>query len=415
MMDQPRSWPAHALSISQLIGGKLDAVFLTSVRKLKLVTSTHAHFRTVQRYLKDNQLPFHTFLMKEDRPLKVVLRGLPFGLLDVEIFDGLIELNFNVIDVKPLVGNYGRPTGLWTASLGPDGEKYKPKNEIFSLTHLFYCRVHVRAYNRPRGPAQCHNCQQFGHGSSTCGRPTTCVRCGENHSRTACTKPQGERGVCANCQGPHNASYRGCKAFLELAAAQRPAHKAANSTVKATDVNNDDQRPLKSRYEYRRRRRRPPRNPANRRQPGAPGRGTGGPAHARPSDGDPPPDGPPPLTPAAWPRLQARDGPTPGAVDRTAPPPAPLHGAEHPPAANEGQSTTTTGLAAARTGNGLLQGHRPLQVWEHPWPLHHGQHDLLAAQQRQIAHLQASVNQLCQQMAHLYELVRGMTTAAAAK
>ena len=69
---------------------------------------------------------------------------------------------------------------------------------------------------RRNEPTQCHNCQKFGHIASACKSEKTCLRCGGRHPLSQCLTPR-EKPKCANCQGPHIASYRGCLTFKKLA------------------------------------------------------------------------------------------------------------------------------------------------------------------------------------------------------
>ena len=57
---------------------------------------------------------------------------------------------------------------------------------------------------------QCYNCQCFGHSAKTCRSKQKCLICGENHSHKGCPSRESRKPTCANCNGPHIASYNGC-------------------------------------------------------------------------------------------------------------------------------------------------------------------------------------------------------------
>ena len=44
-----------------------------------------------------------------------------------------------------------------------------------------------------------------------------CVICGENHSHKGCLKKEAKQPKCANCSGPHVASYKGCPEYKKQA------------------------------------------------------------------------------------------------------------------------------------------------------------------------------------------------------
>lgn len=108
---------------------------------------------------------------------------------------------------------------------------------------------------KKRSPPQCHDCQAFYHTSNFCHQSSRCVKCGENHFTSECTKPPSEPAKCALCLGPHTASYRGCPVFKKLKENRRKSelHKSIRhpvlyqntsftntSTYKSPDVGHED-------------------------------------------------------------------------------------------------------------------------------------------------------------------------------
>ena len=57
---------------------------------------------------------------------------------------------------------------------------------------------------------QCWNCQNLGHSAKTCKPKTKCLICEESHYHKGWEKKQPN---CANCKGPHVASWKGCPAY----------------------------------------------------------------------------------------------------------------------------------------------------------------------------------------------------------
>ncbi|UYV81233.1 hypothetical protein LAZ67_20000416 [Cordylochernes scorpioides] len=93
-----------------------------------------------------------------------------------------------------------------------------PKNkDIYNITDICDMKCRVEAYRAPKGPGQCHRCQNFGHSKFECRetkfecRETPkCVKCGENHFTSECSKQKEVLPKCANCLGQHTANWRGC-------------------------------------------------------------------------------------------------------------------------------------------------------------------------------------------------------------
>lgn len=74
--------------------------------------------------------------------------------------------------------------------------------------------IRVERYKN-NGPAQCYNCQNFGHSSFHCGYQPRCVKCAGPHTAKDCTKTKDQEPKCTNCQANHTANYKQCPAYLK--------------------------------------------------------------------------------------------------------------------------------------------------------------------------------------------------------
>ena len=77
------------------------------------------------------------------------------------------------------------------------------------------------------------NCQSFGHSAKNCGSKQKCLICGESHSLKGCPNREPKKAKCANCLGPHVASYRGCPEYKKQAFRQ---HVVSNQKSYAAAV-----------------------------------------------------------------------------------------------------------------------------------------------------------------------------------
>ena len=75
----------------------------------------------------------------------------------------------------------------------------------------------VEEFRQPVSVRQCFNCQCFGHSAQNCKSKQKCVICCENHSHKGCPKKEAKQPKCANCSGPHVASYKGCPEYKKQA------------------------------------------------------------------------------------------------------------------------------------------------------------------------------------------------------
>lgn len=277
-----KNWRDLARELKRLDPGQTS---LARGENYRVQASSVPGFRAIQRHLFNTGAKFHTFTFRGGRPLKVVIDGLPEEVDSEELVRLLQTENFEV-DYAARLRTRRPGSRKWLVVFTADSareEDGRPAAEIYRQRSLYDVEIKVAPYRRPAGPPQCHRCQGFGHGSSTCNRPTRCVRCGGNHRRQDCTGSEEEK-KCCNCGGDHKASYRGCAAFQALkkksttaakpraTAPERP--RAPPPQPANQDQQQDSGEPMEegaeSGFEFPgRRRKRPPRNPANR-QPARP-------------------------------------------------------------------------------------------------------------------------------------------------
>ena len=75
----------------------------------------------------------------------------------------------------------------------------------------------VKEFRAPVPVLQCYNCQCFGHSAKSCRSKQKCLICGGNHSHKGCPSRESHKPTCANCNGPHVASYKGCPEYKKQA------------------------------------------------------------------------------------------------------------------------------------------------------------------------------------------------------
>ena len=74
---------------------------------------------------------------------------------------------------------------------------------------------------------QCYRCQGFGHYAISCPNASRCVKCARAHDAQQCRRPRRAKPTCANCNGPHTASYRGCPSWRFATRAERNSRRRA--------------------------------------------------------------------------------------------------------------------------------------------------------------------------------------------
>ncbi|GFX64760.1 nucleic-acid-binding protein from transposon X-element [Trichonephila clavipes] len=176
----------------------------------KLYCDTHDQYHELLTFLKKIQYEFYSIKLKSERPIKVVIKGLPKKAKPEDIHNDLIDLGFTVDRVSQL-------TGKITNQLLPVFLVSLPRNmtnaTIFKLDKLSYLNVTVESYDS-KGVTQCYKCQQFNHTASNCHIKPKCLKCGEPHQTTECKIDKVETMYCVNCEAyGHMANYSKCPLY----------------------------------------------------------------------------------------------------------------------------------------------------------------------------------------------------------
>lgn len=186
-------------SLSAHINAKLTR------NQIQVITEDLDSFRTVQKYLADNNIPMRSLNTKEEKPKKFIIRGLPHFTDVNDIFNAFREQKIEPLRIAYLTNRKTKnPMPLFLATLKASPEIDNIKN----ITKINYLAVTFEVYNQ-KGASQCYRCQEFGHSSLTCHLTPRCVKCSQAHRASECTATR-ENFRCANCFGNHTSNYKGC-------------------------------------------------------------------------------------------------------------------------------------------------------------------------------------------------------------
>lgn len=205
-------FPALCTDLIELIGVD-NFICKSSTNSLKIQTTDPNAYRALVRYLKSEKAEYHTYQLKEDKPLRIIIRNLhpstPLNLIKDELEVRLYEVR-QVTNVLHKVNK--NPLPLFFVDLEPTPKSY----EIFKMSSLLHCKIKIEEPHKPKTISQCFNCQQYGHTRTYCGYHPRCVRCGADHQSTACPNPRDAPPKCAHCSQNHPANYKGCTIYKEL-------------------------------------------------------------------------------------------------------------------------------------------------------------------------------------------------------
>jgi hypothetical protein len=174
-------------------------------------------YRRIINHLKDNNIIFHTYQLKQERAYRIVIRDIHPSIPTQEIVDELTLKGHtvrNIVNIRHRVSK--EPLPLFFIDLEP-----QPNNkEVYGIRYLNNLKIRIEPPRTKKTIIQCMRCQDYGHSKAYCNRPYSCVKCGQPHNTKKCTKPPDTPATCALCQGNHPANYKGCTVYKELTAAR---------------------------------------------------------------------------------------------------------------------------------------------------------------------------------------------------
>ncbi|UYV78030.1 FHDC1 [Cordylochernes scorpioides] len=146
-------------------------------------------FKKIREYVQKNNGGY-SYRLQEEKPLKVVLKGVTTAYKTEDIAIKLETMGFAETSVKRLHRQSTK----------------RPMNLVLKIA--------VESFRTTNRVTQCFNCQGFGHGQLNCFLKPKCVKCAEEHHSKDC--PRKSRQLppkCANCEEAHTANYRRCPKF----------------------------------------------------------------------------------------------------------------------------------------------------------------------------------------------------------
>lgn len=185
---------------------------LKSGHIVKIMPASIEIYKSIRENFISDNISHYTYMLKSERPYRVVLRGLHSSEDTTEIKEKLKEHGHEVRQIVNVRHRTSKePLPLFYVDLEP-----KPSNkDIFNLKFLNHMKVSFEPPYKKKEIIQCKRCQRFGHSKNQCYRPFRCVKCGEDHPTSTCKKTKDTEATCANCQQKHPASYRGCVKYKQ--------------------------------------------------------------------------------------------------------------------------------------------------------------------------------------------------------
>ncbi|GFV15584.1 nucleic-acid-binding protein from transposon X-element [Trichonephila clavipes] len=150
-----------------------------------------------------------------NRPIKVVIKGLPMDTDVADIEADLVQKGFAIEKVAQLRKlSTKAPLPIFMVEV----RRTETVQNIHDVKTVCYLCVGMDPFRRKPGVTQCYNCNYFNHSSKNCRMNPRCLKCGNNHRTGECNiKEKIEKPKCINCnEEGHVASLRSCSAFPKI-------------------------------------------------------------------------------------------------------------------------------------------------------------------------------------------------------
>ncbi|GFT61024.1 RNA-directed DNA polymerase from mobile element jockey [Trichonephila clavipes] len=194
----------------------------------KIEAETEDHHREITAYLTGKSVGYYVINPPENRPLKLVIKGLPEDVEPEEVKKDLISKGINVEKVAQLKKFATKARlPLFLIEITRDDNV----NDIYQIRSVLYMQIKLDPFRKSNRVTQCYNCNNFHHASQNCFMKTRCLKCGENHRTGECSiKEKIENPLCINCNtNGHMAPFHRMSSSLNPERVQgKPPQKTVN-------------------------------------------------------------------------------------------------------------------------------------------------------------------------------------------
>ncbi|GFT57697.1 nucleic-acid-binding protein from transposon X-element [Trichonephila clavipes] len=151
---------------------------------IKIQPATPDDHRDIVTHLENIRAQHYIIKRLADRPIKVVLKGLPVKTDAADIEDDLKSQGFEVEKVAQLRKfSTKEPLPIFMVEV----RRNEKAELIYDLKTVCYLSVTVDPFRKKPGATQCYNCNYFNHSSIICRMTLRCLKCGKDHCTGDCS------------------------------------------------------------------------------------------------------------------------------------------------------------------------------------------------------------------------------------
>lgn len=200
----------------------------------RIYTANSDAFRTAVKELNKLNCQFWHHQLKEEKPYRVVLKGIHANVPSSQIEQAFSDHGYEVLNIycprksdwkniqvneddNEATKNFKTRQNLFYINL-KQGPNVK---ESLKITRLGRYRVTVERATRRKELLQCQRCQIFGHSKNYCAQDPICGKCSGPHM-TGSALCISDVCLCINCGGDHVSTDKSCPVRAEKAKKLKP-------------------------------------------------------------------------------------------------------------------------------------------------------------------------------------------------
>ncbi|CAI6363292.1 unnamed protein product [Macrosiphum euphorbiae] len=169
--------------------------------------------------LANDEITFHACQAKSSKAYSVYnIRHLQPSTSINDIQTSLMNGGHDVIRVTNIINRF---TEVNLSLFRADITMADNNSDVLKLNSILHTKVKVKLLRKKSTPSQCTNCQAYFHTTNYCRYHPRCVKFGENHVSSDCTKSPSVPAKCPLCDGPHTSSYKGCPHYKKIISKRR--------------------------------------------------------------------------------------------------------------------------------------------------------------------------------------------------
>lgn len=192
-----------------------------NLRRTKVFCNDHKQFELLVKQLEDCNIQFFHYGLQTEKLKRFVLYGLNQHPI-VDIMDELEKYGIRPHLIKEMRVKKARYIDHCNYLVYYENNSGVTLNVLRQASYILSQKVYWNNYiNNGDGVTLCRRCFRFGHSTSNCNLSPRCGVCAGYHPTYNCEHILGKRAAnktsidnnllkCANCQGPHTASYLNC-------------------------------------------------------------------------------------------------------------------------------------------------------------------------------------------------------------